>query len=189
MTPNHSPEPTWTSAVSLRLSIEIRHVTVPTWLTFGRRPLHAMRAFIILFLTCISAFAEDTGIRMTTSVSTNAETGAICREETFTRNGQTNLVRITKTEHGVLAARTHRFYHAGEFVAVHLFVTRPAKMAREMFTTAESSYSVGLDFSPTKEIERVIVTRKKGNVLDGFTATNGVFYPVSNADLEIRPIK
>lgn len=126
---------------------------------------------------------------MATSVSTNAETGAVYVEETFTRNGQTNLVRTTKTQDGVVAARTQRFYHEGEFVAVHLLVRSPVHMARESFTTIESSYSVGLDFSPTKDIERVIVTRTKGNVLDGFTATNGVFYPVSNSELEIRPAK
>jgi hypothetical protein len=148
-----------------------------------------MRAFIILFLSCISTLAADTGIRMTTSVSTNAETGAIHLEETFTRNGQTNLVRKTKTEDGVVTGRIQRFYHDGEFVAVHLVVSKPVHMARESFSTTESSCAVSVDYSPTKEIEKVIITRKKGNVLDGFIATNGVFYPVGNANLEIRPVK
>jgi hypothetical protein len=126
---------------------------------------------------------------MTASVSTNAETGAVYLEETFTRDGQTNLVRSTKTQDGVIAGRIHRFYHDGELVAVHLSVSRPANMARESFSTTESSYSVSVDFSPSKDIERVIITRKKGNVLDGFTASNGVFSPVSNSDLQVRPLK
>jgi hypothetical protein len=148
-----------------------------------------MRLFIVFILSCISAFAADTGVRMTASTSTNAETGAVYLEETFTRNGQTNLVRKTKTEDGVVTGRIQRFYHDGEFVAVYLVVIKPAHMARESFSTTESSYAVSAEFSPTKEIERVIITRKKGNALDGFTATNGVFYPVSNSDSEIRPVK
>ena len=148
-----------------------------------------MRAFIVLFLSCMAVSAADTGVRVTTNLSTNAETKAVYLEETFTRDGQTNLVRQTKTEDGVVAGRIQRFYHGGEFVAVHLLVTRPAHMARESFSTTESSYSVSLDFSPSKDMERVIITRKKGNILDGFTATNGVFYPVSNSDLEARPLK
>jgi len=34
--PNQSPEPTWLGAPVLRLSVGIRHVTVPTWLSFFR---------------------------------------------------------------------------------------------------------------------------------------------------------
>jgi hypothetical protein len=36
MTPNQSPEPTWLGAAVLRLSVLLRHVTVPTWLSFFR---------------------------------------------------------------------------------------------------------------------------------------------------------
>jgi hypothetical protein len=148
-----------------------------------------MRAFIILLLSSVAVIASDTGVRVVSTVSTNAETGAIYTTETFMRDGQTNLVRVTKTTEGVVASRMQRFYHDGEFVAVHLSVSRPANMAREEFTTTESSYSVGLDFSPTKDIERLTITRKKGHVLDGFSATNGIFYPVSDADLQPQPLK
>lgn len=148
-----------------------------------------MRLIAAFILSCITAIAADTGVHMTASTSTNAETGAVHLEETFTRNGQTNLVRKTTTKGGIVTGRIQRFYHDGEFVAVHLVVSKPAYMARESFSTTGSSCSVNVDFSPTKEIERVIITRTKGNVVDGFTATNGVFYPVSNSDLEIRPVK
>jgi len=36
MLPNQSPEPTWLGASVLRLSVLLRHVTVPTWLSFFR---------------------------------------------------------------------------------------------------------------------------------------------------------
>ena len=39
LTPNQSPEPTWLGAADLRLSVLVRHVTVPTWLSFC--PLYA----------------------------------------------------------------------------------------------------------------------------------------------------
>jgi hypothetical protein len=148
-----------------------------------------MRPFIILLLSSVASLAADTGVRMTSALSTNAEIGVVHLEETFTRDGQTNLVRKTSLKDGVVTGRVQRFYHDGEFVAVHLLVTKPAHMARESFSTTESSCAVSVDFSPTKEIESVIITRKRGNVLDGFTATNGVFYPISNAELEIRPVK
>ncbi len=153
------------------------------------RVLPTMRTIAVLLLQCLSALAGDTGVRMTSAVSTNTEMGIVHIEETFTRNGQTNLIRKSSLRDGVFTGRVQRFYHEGEFVAAHVFVSSPVNMARESFTTIESSYSVGLDFSPTKQIERVIITRKKGNVLDGFTATNGVFYPVSNSELEARPVK
>ena len=168
------------------------NVIDPAVLSFCRclfATTHVMRVFIVLFLSCMAVSAAEIGVRVTTNLSTNAETGAVSLEETFTRDGQTNLVRQTTMEDSVVASRIQRFYQGGEFVAVHLLVTRPAHMARTSFTTMESSYSVSLDFTPSKDIERVIITRKKGNILDGFTATNGVFYPVSNAELKIRAVK
>ena len=149
-----------------------------------------MRSLIILFLSCIWTFAADTGVQMTTSLSTNAEIGVVHLEETFTRNGQTNLVRKTSLKEGVVTGRVQRFYHKGEFVAVHVLVSSPAHMARESFSTVESAYSVTLDFSPAKEVRGLGFYHRK-NYLEGdaFRATNGVFYPVSSSELEIPPAK
>jgi hypothetical protein len=86
-----------------------------------------------------------------------------------------------------IAVRQQKFYHDGEFVAVFMYW---AETKSESFTTVESSsYSVGLDFSATRDIERLIITRKKGSVLDGFTFTNGVFYPVNDSDLQPHDLK
>jgi len=148
-----------------------------------------MKLFVILVLSCVASLASETGVRMTSVFSTNTELGVVHLEETFTRDGQTNLVRKTSLKDGVVTGRVQRFYHDGEFVAAHLFVSSPAYMARESFSTAVSSYSVSLDFSPSKDIESVIITRKNGIILDGFTATNRVFYPVSNSDLETGRVK
>jgi hypothetical protein len=143
-----------------------------------------MRLFVILILSCGTSLASETGVHMTSVLSTNTELGVVHLEETFTRDGQTNLVRRTSLKDGVVTGRVQRFYHDGEYVAVHLFVTSPTYMARESFSTIASPYSVSLDFSPSKDIERVIISRKNGIILDGFTATNRVFYPVSNSDVK-----
>jgi hypothetical protein len=146
-----------------------------------------MRTFIVLILSCVSVSAADAGVRVASTVSTNAETGAIYTTETFTRDGQTNLVRVTKTVDAKVAVRIQKFYHDGEFVAVFTYWAHPDS---ESFTTVESSsYSVGLDFSATRDIERLIISRKKGSVLDGFSCTNGIFYPVSDSDLQPHDLK
>ena len=145
-----------------------------------------MRAFIILLFSCAWAAAADTSVRATSTVSTNAE-GAVYITETFTRGGQTNLVRVTKTLDGTVAVRQQKFYHDGEQVAVFMYW---AQTKSESFTTTESSsYSVGLDFSATRDIEHLIISRKKGSVLDGFSYTNGIFYPVSDSDLQPHDLK
>src|SRR3954470_19410322 len=146
-----------------------------------------MRALFILVVSCFSALASDKGVHMTSNWSTNSETG-IHLEEAFTRNGQTNLIRKSTIRDGSVAGFVQRLYHEGEFVAVHVVVTRPANMARESFTTTESSYSVQVNFSPNKDVEGVFI-RKHGKVIDAFTVTNRLFYPVSTSDLEIRPSK
>jgi hypothetical protein len=146
-----------------------------------------MRAFIILLLSCAWAAAADTGVQATSTVNTNAETGAVYTTETFTRGGQTILVRVTKTVDGTVAVRQQKFYHDGEQLAVFMYW---AQTKSESFTTTESSScSVGLDFSATRDIERLIISRKKGSVLDGFSFTNGIFYPVSDSDLQPYDVK
>src|SRR4051812_26122720 len=101
-----------------------------------------MRALIIWILSCMSVFAADESVRMTTKSSRDSDTGIIHVEDTFTRDGQINLIRTTSIKDGTVSGRVQRFYHEGELVAAYVFVISPAHMARETFTTAESSYSV-----------------------------------------------
>ena len=143
-----------------------------------------MRTFVILLLSCVASLASETGVHMTSVLSTNTEMGVVHLEETFTRDGQTNLVRKTSFKDGAVTGRVQWFYHDGEKVAVYLFVQSPANMARESFSTMPSRYVVSLDFSPNKDIEKVTICEKNWIVIDGFTATNRVFYPASNSDLE-----
>ena len=70
-----------------------------------------MKTFVALILSCVSVFGADTGIRVVTTVKTNAETASIYTTDVFTRDGQTNLVRRTKTKACVEQIRIQRFYY------------------------------------------------------------------------------
>ena len=157
-----------------------------------------MRPFIVLLLSCIPVIAADTGIRVVSTVKTNAESGVVYTTETFTRDGQTNLVRITKSVDAKVAVRIQEFYHDKKMVAL---LTHWAQPESESFNTVEhSSYTLGLDFSATRNIETLSISTNKVIVVDGytatnpianpfyldsFTATNGVFYPISDSELQM----
>ena len=70
-----------------------------------------MRTFIVFLLSCASVFGADSGIQVFTIAKTNAEAASITTKEFYTRDGQTNLVRHTKTKAGDVQIRIHRFYH------------------------------------------------------------------------------
>src|SRR2546430_17007900 len=79
-------------------------------------PLNAMRTFIVFLLSCASVFGADGGIQVVSTSKTNAQTASITTKDVFTRDGQTNLVRDTKTKAGVVQIRIHRFYYGRSLV-------------------------------------------------------------------------
>ena len=142
-----------------------------------------MRVLIILVLSCVSGISQDVGIQSFSSATTNAETGAVLTTDTFTRGGQTNLIRVTKSEHGLIVFRSHVFCHYGEPIA--LFTSRDG--AQHFHTFPRVPCSANLDFLPSKEIRCVIL---QGNDwFDGFYYTNDIFYPAPDSDLEMKDYK
>ena len=135
-----------------------------------------MKTFIALILSCVSVLGVDTGIRLVTTVKTNADTASIYTRDVFTRDGQTNLVRTTKTKGGVVEGRIHRFYHAGVLVSDYDAIRDSSGFTTE----AGCPYSVTIEFWPSKEV-RSVVFGTNGVVLDWFTCTNGVFSPVDSS--------
>ena len=132
-----------------------------------------MRISIVFILSCASVFGADTSIRVVSIAATNGETGSISTRDVFTRDGQTNLVRNTKTTDGVVQTRIHRFYHDGSLVGE--FVAMPDS---SWFTTeAGTPYSVGFEFGPSKDVKSAAISTKDGVLLDAFPATNGLFCP------------
>jgi hypothetical protein len=135
-----------------------------------------MRVFIVLMLSCATVLGADTAIRVITTVRTN-DSGSIQTKDVYTRDGQTNLVRNTSTQAGVLQIRIHRFYYHGLLVGD--FVTSPES---SLFTTAAGSpCSVGIEFDAVKNEKSAAISSKDGAILDVFMATNGVFYPVDTS--------
>jgi hypothetical protein len=137
-----------------------------------------MRTFIVFILSCASVFGADTGIRVVTTSKTNAESASIYTTDTFTRDGQTNLVRHTKSKAGELQIRIQRFYHAGVFIGDYVAM----KDSSGFTTEAGVPYSVSFEFWPSKDIRSAVVGTKDGAILDAFTCTNGVFTP---ADISV----
>lgn len=136
-----------------------------------------MRTFIVFLLSCASALGADSGIQVVSTAKTNAQTASITTKDAFTRDGQTNLVRDTKTKAEVVQIRIHRFYRGGTLVGD--FVAMPNSSG---FTTeAGTPYSLSFEFDASKSVKSAVIGSKDGVVLDAFTCTNGVFSPVESS--------
>lgn len=136
-----------------------------------------MRAFIVFLLSCSSVFGADGDIQVVTIAKTNAETVSITTKDFYTRDGQTNLVRHTKTKAGVVQIRIHRFYHAGSLVGDYVAMRDSCGFTTE----AGIPYSVSLECDAARNPKSVVIGTKDGLILDGFSYTNGVFFPVEKS--------
>jgi hypothetical protein len=134
-----------------------------------------MRAFIVFLLSCVPVLGADSGIQVFTTAKTNAE--SITTKEFYARDGQTNLVRHTKTKAGVVQIRIHRFYHAGSLVGD--FIAMPDSSG--LTTEAGTPYSVSLECDASRNPMSVVIGTKDGAILDAFSYTNGVFSPVESS--------
>ena len=134
-----------------------------------------MRAFIVFLVSCVPVFGADAGFQVFTSVKTNAET--VTTKEFYTRDGQTNLVRQTRTKAGVVQIRVHRFYHAGALVGDYVAMPDSSGLATE----AGTPYSVSLECDASHTPMAVVLGTRDGIILDAFSYTNGVFSPVESS--------
>jgi hypothetical protein len=135
-------------------------------------------SFITIFLVvlisyCFSASGEDLGIQIYSNLKTNVETKAIYKTEVFLRDGQTNLVRQTKTKAEVAGITIQRFYHGGILIGDYVSM----KDSSGFTTEAGIPYSVSFEFWPSKDIRSAVIGTKDGQILDAFNCTNGLFFP------------
>ena len=138
-----------------------------------------MRTFIVFILSCASVFSADADLRVVTTVKTNADIASIYSTDVFTRDGQTNLVRTTKTKAGKFQIRVQKFYHSGVFIGDYV-----AMKDSSGFTIEPGiPYSVSFEFWPSKDIRSAVVGTKDGVILDCFSCTNGVFSPVEGSQI------
>lgn len=135
-----------------------------------------MKIYTVLILSCISVLGADTDIRVTTSTSSIGS--LILKTDVFTRNGQTNLVCfMTTKKDGTVVNRVHSFYQGGLLVAESSWAI-VAPDFHSFSTEADSPYSVGLSYGSPNGEGVVQIQAKDGRLVDVFTCTNGVYYPV-----------
>jgi hypothetical protein len=138
-----------------------------------------MRPLIILLLSCGTILGADTSIRVVTTTRTNAEEASISTKEIFTRDGKTNLVRNTKAKAGAVQIRIHRFYHAGAFVGM---LTESPDFSS---TTSQPAcpYALDLEYGPSHQLKYAAILGEGGALVDAFSCTNGVLFPVPSLEL------
>ena len=116
-------------------------------------------------------------MRVSSTAKTNAQSKAVTTIDTFTRAGQTNLVRHTKAKGSTVQIRIHRFYREGALVGD--FVATPDSSG---FTSAAGSpFSVSFEFDAMRHVKSAVIASKDGMIVDAFTCTNDVFSPVENS--------
>ncbi len=111
-------------------------------------------------------------IRSFVTVRTNLAQGELITLEDFTRNGQTNLARITVTRDGVVQHRGHNFYHRGVLVGRYIWGSGHTIIN----TGTGTPYSLTLVLNESNQPFAATI-QSTNRSLDLFLCTNGVFYP------------
>lgn len=139
-----------------------------------------MKTLIALLFSCASVCGADGDIRVVATAKTNAETAGITTTDFDTTDGQTNLVRHTKTKAGAVQIGIHRFYHAGRLVGD--YVAMPGSSG---FTTEPgTAYSVSVECDASRNPKSVVIGTKDGVVLVALSHTSAVCSPVASSVLQ-----
>jgi hypothetical protein len=140
-----------------------------------------MKAIIGCLLCCLLTFAADTNeIQVVTRTDTKVSPGYLVTYEEFTRNGQTNLLRVTTIKDGVTNSIAHNFYHRGAYLG------RYSQGGEYTFVNTAVSAPCALAFvwDSSNQLRSASVTTTNYVTLDSFTYTNGIFYPVASSVIE-----
>ncbi len=140
------------------------------------------RITLLLLLVCTTVFAGDDITVATTVRPSSIRPGQTTTKDVFKRAGETNLVRVTTTRDGAVISRVHRFYHHRRLVANYMQKSLRPEDGSELTTTA--GFSLTLSFGTNNQILEAYVGDKHGNIIDAFTCTNGLLFPVSSTDLK-----
>ena len=140
-----------------------------------------MKKFLVLMaLSCTSTLAADSALQLVSLSRTNGT--AVFTMDIFTRNGETNLICSTVTRAGSVESRFHKFYEGGTLVGEYW--SYPDSCG--FITEANSPYSLIFKSSPSNHVSTAYICSQDRIVIDYFTATNGIFYPVDAAAQEAR---
>lgn len=136
---------------------------------------------IVCLLSCLSALAGDTNeIHVVTRTDTKVSPGYLVTYEEFTRDGQTNLLRVTTAKDGVTNSSAHNFYHRGAYLG------RYSQGGGYSFVnTAVGAPSVlSFVWDSSNQMRSASVTTTNHVVVDSFVFTNGVFYPAPGSEIQ-----
>jgi hypothetical protein len=142
-----------------------------------------MKALVVYLLCCLSVFAAGTNeIQVVTRTDTKVSPGYLVRYDTFTRSGQTNLLRITTTKDGVTNNVIHTFVHQGARLGSY----SQSQSLGNTFINSEAEAPCRLAFilGSSNQVLAASVTTTNYVILDSFTYTNGLFYPVASSQIE-----
>ena len=140
-----------------------------------------MKPIIGSLVFCMSVFAADTNeIRVVTRTNTNASTVFLITYEEFTRVGQTNLLRVSSAKDGATDSLAHNFYHRG------VYLGRYSEGSGLTFinSAAGAPYVLAFVLDSSNQVRSASVTTTNYVMLDSFTCTNGIFYPVESPRIE-----
>lgn len=140
-----------------------------------------MKPIIILLLSYASVLASEGDIHVFSLAHTNSENSFYTKDE-FTRDGQTNLIRILKVNREGWS-RIFRFYHAGQLVGNFVAMGNSVD-GESIFNTEAGLYCMSLKYGPAGEIRSARIGDKNGVLLDEFSYSKGVFLPVEKAAIE-----
>ena len=136
-----------------------------------------MKITIAYLLTLMSVFAAGTNdVQVFTTLNTNTQPGILITLDTFTRAGQTNLVREVRTKNGVLIIGNESFYHDG--VEIGGYITYPTSSIS--FSVAGAPYSMSFQYGASNQIRSALIA-SNSMPLEVFGCTNGLFYSEDSA--------
>ena len=133
-----------------------------------------MKTIIAYILTCLSVVAAGTNdVQVVTTTDTNAKTGVLITIETFTRGGQTNLLRETRTRADAFVDRKQTFYHDGSRLGG--LVTYPH--GSTFFSAAGAPCFLTVNYDAPGSIQSAWIMSSNMVMVDAFACTNGIFCP------------
>ena len=101
--------------------------------------------------------------------------------EVFTRDGQTNLVRATTMKAGAVQFRMQQIYHGGVRVVGYTYTS--VVDSSSIVTEAGIPYQLLYGLGPSNELHSIVFATNHV-VLDAFTCTNGLLYPVESKEIQ-----
>lgn len=141
-----------------------------------------MRILFSFMILCACALASDDTTVTTTVKPHSTRLDQTTTREVFTRAGKTNLIRVTTARDGAVISRLHRFYYHRRLVADHMVRMLDFSEGSDLTTTA--GFSLTFSFGTNSQILEAYVGDKDGNILDVFTGTNGVLFPMPAEELK-----